>query len=234
MNSDRRKHATQRQQQQSGASLISLMVGLVISMVVVVSLLGVYKTTTRTTLSSKEDSATDSMRMSSILGAQIKLQGAGYGITGPAQGTDMVFLSGAAYNSATAKVTGTVVGNAVTGNAVIWGENTGAGYTCQGLLAPAAGGLTRLPPVACANAAAWAAVSWSPVVLDDSPRSVTTITRVDTANCSAYGIVGKGSVTVQLSTQTKRLNYNQTNNTSTEAATKTSESTVCLVNFPVI
>ena len=219
---------------QGGFSLLSLMIGLVISLIVLLATLIVFKNMVRTSVSSREDSSSDSQRMSSVLGAQIYLQGAGYGLSTATVGTDIVVLSAATYDATTTKLDGgTAVAAGAAGNAVIWGRDTGSGYQCEGLYAPATGGLWHLLPVTCASASAsWSSATWSTVVLDDSPRSITQITLTEPGGgCTPFGITGSGRALVTLSTATTRLNHNINDNTTSTAAQQTYEASSCLANF---
>lgn len=81
---------------QSGLSLVSLMVGLVISMLVVLTTLSIYRATIRTTVDASQGAHVSGQFSSGLLAAQMKLQGAGFGIIDPDSPRDItVAASGA-------------------------------------------------------------------------------------------------------------------------------------------
>lgn len=234
MSTGSRPSCTGSTRHQRGFSLLSLMIGLVISLIVLLATLIVFKNMVRTTVSSREDSSSDSLRMSSVLGSQLFIQGAGYGLSTAAIGTDIVVLRDASYDSAHATLSsGTAVAAGTAGNAVIWGADTGSGYRCEGIYAPATGGLWHLTPVSCVSAvASWSTATWTAVVLDDSARSVTQITLTEpSGGCTPFGITGSGGALLTLSTTTTRLNYNINDNTTSTAAQQTYQASSCLANF---
>jgi hypothetical protein len=213
---------------QHGATLIATMVGLVISMVVILAMLTVYKTTTRVTGEAGRSAATDGQRLAGLFAAQTLLQGAGYGITTAKFGTDLIVLSGAAMSGV--ELTGTLVSASPTnGNAIVWGGVTaGTGYMCSGLYAPAAGGLIRLPATACASAESWDTVAWQQIPLvteqrlreqDKTADRAVSIQVRSGSTCQPFGITGSGNLQVVL----------QTYNSTTTGLPVTA--TTCLSNF---
>jgi hypothetical protein len=220
---------------QSGFTLISLLVGLVISMVVLLATLMAFKNLTRASVSSREDSSADSLRLSSVLGSQIALQSAGFGLSSPALGIDMVALSGATLDTTSKKLTaGTQAAIGAPGNALVWGSDLGGGYQCEGLYAPVTGGLWRLQAQACTRAnTGWSSLTWTPVIVDDSPRTVTQMTLSQPASgCVPFGITGKGSALVTFSSVTTRLNHSVADASTSAAGQQTYTSSICLANFP--
>lgn len=204
---------------QHGVTLIGMMVGLVISMVVILAMLTVYKTTLRVTGETGWGAATDGQRLAALFAAQTLLQEAGYGITAAAFGTDLVVLSGATLGN---QLTGTVAGALpANGNAIVWGSKTASTYMCNGLYAPASGGLIRLPATGCAAATSWNSINWKQVVLvqDDTADRAVSIQVTHVSSCQPFGISGTGSLMVKLQTK---------NSTSTG---RTVTATTCLSNF---
>jgi len=207
---------------QRGVSLISLMVGMVISLIVILGMLAVYKTTIGVTVQAGQGATTDGQRLSALLSAQTVLQGAGYGIDGAALGKDLVVLAGAGLDGGKT-LTGASAGTAapLEGNAIVWGTKIDAdgSYECSGFYAPATGGLVRLPAVACNSAGNWNSVGWSPIPVVEDTRVVTISLGLVTAaeGCKSFGIGGAGRFWVRLQT---------TNSTDTDAT-----ATTCLSNF---
>lgn len=209
-----------------GVTLIELMVGLTVSLIIVLAMLAVFKTTAFASANAGRSASTDKQRLSGLYAAQKLLVGAGYGIDTPAAGTDLVLLSGAALSNDNKELTGTSAALGGAGiNAIVWGAKADlANYKCQGLYAPATGGLVRLTEVACTNAAAYASLTWTPVQLVDDSRSehkVQIAAAIATSGCQSFGIAGSGGVTVTL----------QTTN-SIDGANKSVATTACLLNFP--
>ena len=209
--------------QQRGVSLISLMIGLVISMLGILAMLAVYKTTVKQAAFAGQGATTDGQRMAALFSAQTLLQEAGYGVDKAAYGTDLVVISAATLNG------GSLGGTAqtalpATGTAVVWGSKTATTYMCQGLYATATGGFVRLPAVACTAATEWNTLKWSPVDLVADTKaeqgfSVQVQKSSAAAGCKTFGITGGGALLAVLNT---------TNSTSLAAT-----GTTCLTNFPL-
>lgn len=209
---------------QRGATLVGMMVGVTISMIAILAMMTVYKTTLRVSGEASRGATTDGQRLAALFSAQSLLQEAGFGIASAAYGTDMLVLSGAALDPASKHLSGTAAGSLpANGNAIVWGTKvSGSNYLCNGLYAPADGGLIRLPATACTGAtaaASWAAVAWNKVVLvDDKAAGRNVAISVKTAAaCQPFGIGGSGSMQAVLTTQ---------NSTGASAVAST-----CLANF---
>jgi hypothetical protein len=206
------------------------MVGMVISMIVILAMLTVYKTTLQKTGEAGRGASTDGQRLAALFTSQTLLQGAGFGIASAVFGTDLVVLSGANLGAPGTQITGSLVGALpATGNAIIWGAlipptpTSTPTYVCSGLYAPASGGLIRLPTVRCTGASAsWNSIAWDQNILvrDDTSDSDRTF-KIDVTQataCKTFGIGGSGGLLVRLSTQ---------NSFSSTPAT----GTTCLTNF---
>jgi hypothetical protein len=201
-----------------------MMVGVTISMIAILAMMTVYKTTLRVSGEARRGAATDGQRLAALFAAQSLLQEAGFGIASAAYGTDMVVLSGAVLEPTSKKLSGTAVGSLpASGNAIVWGTQTdGSNYMCNGLYAPTDGGLIRLPAIACTGATAAASVAgvaWNKTVLvDDKTAGRSILIRVKTAApCQPFGIGGSGNMQAVLETQ---------NSTGASAVAST-----CLANF---
>ena len=115
-------------------------------------------------------------------------QEAGYGIDAAQAGTHLVVLEDAKLDGST--LSGTSVSLGATGNAVVWAENATGDLRCSALLAPSGsgqGGLRKLGPVDCADAAAFSALAWTALPLSDAPAAPVTITW-RAAACTPFGI----------------------------------------------
>ncbi|MFY7863820.1 PilW family protein [Roseateles sp.] len=130
---------------QAGLSLISLMVGMVISLMAVLGALALYRSTTQTVFGDGglvRSSMQDGQLASGLLSAQIALQGAGFGLAAPSSGTHFLLLTNALLNPDALTLSGTpvsITAAAKTGNAVVWISNpnvaaNSADYRCSGLV----------------------------------------------------------------------------------------------------
>lgn len=230
LHNDDRIGAVMTRAPQAGTSLISMMIGLVISSVAILGLMSVFQAVAHSTANAKDASSNDDQLTSSLLRAGMSLQDAGYGISAPVFNTHIVLLTGAALSAPVAGgqtfSSGTVaaIGN-TTPNAVVWTRQiSGGAIECAGLYAPAVGGLQSLNAATCTNATDWSALSWKVSTMVESPatnqfRSVIRFTAAaPAAGCQPYGITTTGGLyTVSLST--------------TNSAGVTIPSLYCLLNF---
>lgn len=203
------------QRQQSGVTLISLMVGLTISMIVTVAMLVVFKSVILSTGSARAGASTDEQRIAALLRANISLQGAGYGMDAPESPRDVLVLN-ATLDKTTNRLAGSVAANGSTGNAVVWSLRPDLVTTqCAGLVYDPAtdgtGGLKYLPAQACVAGAAgsWQTLAWAPVVWavihKDSPAEFPALSGVtwtlQQTPCKPFGITAaEGSLTLTLDT----------------------------------
>ena len=194
---------------QRGITLISLMTGLVISMVLVLATLMLFQRMVRATTAARIDAQADAQRTAAFLSAGIAAQEAGYGIDAAQAGTHLVVLTNAAL--ADSVLSGTPASLGATGNAVVWAENATGARRCSALLAPSLsdkGGLRKLGPVPCADAAAFSALAWTTALplLDapttpvaDPPTAPLVAITWREAACTPFGIAaGTGAPTVLL------------------------------------
>ena len=219
--------------QQSGITLISLMVGLTISMMVTVTMLMVFKNVILSTGDARAGASTDEQRTAALLRANISLQDAGYGIDAPASPRDLLVLSNATLDRTTKKLAASVAANGTPGNAVVWSLRPNLVTTqCAGLVYDPAtdgsGGLKYLPAQDCIAGAqgSWQTLVWAPAVWAAIPKdrlpefpslSSVTWTLQQTA-CKPFGITAtEGSLTLTLST-----------NNGNDAVLS---DTLCLINF---
>ena len=171
---------------QRGTTLISLMIGLAISMIVVLATMMLFQRTSRVTGEARRDAQADAQRSAAFLAANMALQEAGYGINAAQTGTHLVVLTDAQLTGTALTGTPVAVG-ATDGTAVVWAENTTGTTRCSGLLAlngnePA--GLRKLGPATCTDASNFAAVAWSSQALSKTPVTF----KWEAASCSSFGI----------------------------------------------
>ena len=171
---------------QRGTTLISLMIGLAISMIVVLATMMLFQRTSRVTGEARRDAQADAQRSAAFLAANMALQEAGYGINAAQTGTHLVVLTDAQLTGTALTGTPVAVG-ATDGTAVVWAENTTGTTRCSGLLAsngnePA--GLRKLGPATCTDASNFAAVEWSSQALSKTPVTF----KWEAASCSSFGI----------------------------------------------
>ena len=200
------------------------MVGLTISMISILSMLAVFKTTLKATGDSARGAMTDGQRLAALFAAQTLLQEAGYGIDTAKFATDIIVLSGATLDASTKKLTGTQVSTLpASGNAVIWQSKPASANICNGLYAPAAGGLRRLTATSCTAATDLSNIAWTASILvsdiDAHPVTIALTKTTGTSGCQSFGIGGTGGMWAKLTTA---------NSTDLETT-----ATTCLSNFPV-
>lgn len=190
---------------QRGVSLISLMVGMVISLIAVLGALALYRSTTQTVFGPDglvRSSVQDGQLASGLLSAQIALQGAGYGLPAPSSGAQLLLLRDASLNSSTLKLGGTpqAIGVAAqSGNALVWIQNptqsaNTAAYTCSGLLSdPATRALYLLQSSGPCHplVSSWNTISWTRRTLVEANvmAEAVSLSALNASNCWPYGAV---------------------------------------------
>lgn len=214
---------------QTGVSLISLMIGLLISMVALLGMLSLYGTVVKSTVQSTRDARVAGDRSSALLMAGVQLQGAGYGIDSATRGADLVLLAGAALaeNGASGLSGGTSVTGSGDGNTLIWRTRPdGVNTWCSGLHAPSSAeqaGLYLLQSQPCSSLTSPDEWKVHPLLIDNSdavdsglPVRIS-LTEHGASGCSALGIAGAGGISASLHMVDR--NGNQIT------------STTCLLNF---
>lgn len=173
---------------QLGVSLISLMVGLLLSMIGILAGLTLYKNIVQTTVQTRSDALQDGQIASALLTLQLELQSAGYGLANDP--------------------TKTHVARSAAGDAIYWRQNTGT-LQCKGFrIHTSADGLTRqlhllkLASGTCNETAALASLNWAADnILAEFRKSEATglnlpqfTTQLNaTASCFPYGMGVKGT-----------------------------------------
>ena len=141
-----RMSATPRQQ--AGQTLISMMVGLVISLITIAAMLVLYKTMISISADASRTALRDGQVSAGLLAAQMELQSAGFGVAPSASIDDRLLISAA-------------------GKQVAWLYDEGGAARCAGLRVETTG-LYRLPAKDCGAglaAAGWTASEYQPMAL---------------------------------------------------------------------
>ena len=163
---------------QTGVTLISTLVGLLLGLFAALSIMSIFKTQAKAVIQHRMSSSLDGQVATALLVTELEMQRAGWGVeaaagssclnaaAGPSgtANTDFVVVAGvtadddfSAINWAdgTVKAIGASGTAAVNGNAVFWRWINDANVsTCSGLVS-VSGGLYRLADKACGDAADW-------------------------------------------------------------------------------
>ena len=205
-------------QRWSGVTLISLLVGMAISMMVILAALGLFQRMVKTTVDARKDAQFNAQRNASFVSAGLVVQSAGFGIADAVWGTHGMVLKDLVWDTQKQKLTGQNSADGQ-GNAVVWSDNVAGAVQCRLLWAPAVGGgLRMLGPVACTDATSWASLPWgTPYSLDRVPQGTITLVQ-GTATCAPFGI---GVAAAQV-----RLTFNASSSNGQSLSTS-----MCLANM---
>ncbi|QJD59104.1 hypothetical protein HG264_09360 [Pseudomonas sp. gcc21] len=188
--------ASSRKHQQ-GVSLISLMIGLLISLIAVMGMMALYRTVVHTTAESGSYARMSGDRSAAVLTAHVHLQEAGFGIDEASLGADLAFCSA---NLAQGQLT---VGSCSTGRRgklLLWRTQT-SGERCAGLYITPAGDLQYLQPRPCAGAelsGSWQEQDRARLYTKSLDGAVFESMEVIEERCQALGVAGAGSLKVNL------------------------------------
>ena len=225
---------------QRGATLISLMVGLVISMLVTVATLMLYKNLVRATGDSRVNAQFDAQRSAALLMSGMTLQDAGFGIDDPQVDEHLITLKGATLGNAGA-LQGTLDDCDDKGdgcNATLWLQNMPKPddpdapwvTTCSALFSDQdKGGLAKLTawsgssPLEGCDLGNWASLNWKAEPLAGAAELRVAFTRQEDP-CSPFGISAPASQALRLTLHASNLNEEVGNNVELESAH-------CLSNF---
>lgn len=193
-----------RRQRARGATLISLMVGMTISMLVVAAMMLVFRNLARTTGEALRDAQYDDSLVAGLLASGLTLHEAGFGVAGARLGTHLIVVRGASMNGQQLQGSTVISGTERTGNLVIWQQELGNGTQCSGLLAPSSGGLLRLQPTDCSNPGQWESLNWNSLVMTRAlTTEAITITATElpgSSSCAPFGIAtAQGHLRIVLS-----------------------------------
>lgn len=129
-------------QRQSGQSLISMLIGVLISLVTIAAMMVLYKTMIEVSANASRSALRDGQVSAALLAAQMDLQNAGFGVApADAMSTKLVVRE--------------------SGKAVVWRyrpDLASSSFICSGLVLVDAQGLYRYPAKACTDADS---VSWN-------------------------------------------------------------------------
>ncbi len=179
-----------------GFTLVSLLVGLMLSMLVTLGMLGMFKVTARDTAAARRDASHDDQLVSGVMRVQTSVQDAGFGIPAAAYGAQLVVLAHASLDGGALAGTPAVAGGR--GNAVVWASARAGTVQCAGVLAEAdasGGGVLRhLAPVDCGSAADHATLAWTASTWADVPATGAALAfTAEAGPCVPYGQAGLAS-----------------------------------------
>lgn len=222
---------------QKGVSLISLLIGLLVSMIVVLAMLMIYRNTIQAVMLASEDARSDGERVSGFLAAHLMLHDAGFGFPdGGSYGKHLLLWSGAtlASGSLTGIKINSLTASGATGNAITWrwakyiddDDPSNDEYICEGLFAGTDRSLWRISSSSTSCDNIDATISWSASPLIEASRhSADTkgaiMITVEKAECQPFGI-GTGILGDILVTLSYEI---------PDVGNKTISSTTCLANF---
>lgn len=212
-------------QRQRGLSLISLMIGLLVSLMAVMGMMALYRTVVHTTAESGVYAQLAGDRSAALLAAHSYVQAAGFGIDDAAVGTDLGVCTP---NNPEAGLSGSGCAPQGRGRLLLWRLADGA-MRCAGLHITAAGGLEYLQPQACVGGIASA--SWTAGQRQSlfTPGSLAAgFVELESRNepCQALGVAGKGAVLVRL-----QARHPVAADVATDTESVPVYSSTCLVNF---
>ncbi|MCX7207476.1 MAG: hypothetical protein NT086_16140 [Proteobacteria bacterium] len=183
---------------QSGVSLISMLVGITISLITALAMLTLFRHSIRITADTTQISKQDAERTSAMTIAPILLQDAGFGINNASVSDNIIALKGATF-SAASKLSGTVTASGETANALVWRRNLGTNFECSALFAAPDKGLMLLGPINCTGLTAWSTASWASAKPLASLGTFNFVLSNTAGTCSQFGYAspGKATVTIQ-------------------------------------
>ncbi|MEB0150626.1 prepilin-type N-terminal cleavage/methylation domain-containing protein [Pseudomonas sp. CCC2.2] len=237
---------------QDGFTLISLMVGMVISLVSILAMLSLYKNLVHSSVVSTQSARQDGQVASGLLMAQRALMNAGFwmGSSTTRASTDVdnnfVLLSGATLSNG--RLSGTQITQAtlpllttfatagVSANAIVWSYQTStstATATCSGLVVSNGALISLKGAAGCTQASSqWTATTWTSTVLIEAGQ-VSPFFSVGFATCWPYERTTDASNTAYR-LQITMIANNSTldpNSPNAQPAYVTSKSTACLINL---
>lgn len=186
-------------QQWAGVTLISLLVGMAISMMVILAALGLFQRMVKTTVDARKDAQFNAQRNASFVTAGLQLQSAGFRIADAVWGKHGILLKDLAWNADNLKLTGQ---NSTTGlgHAVVWSEANSSGVTecrllwskieapTQSKADPAGSDLRLFGPELCDDATKWSSLEWRAVRrVSWMPNTAVTMQQ-DQSTCVPFGV----------------------------------------------
>jgi hypothetical protein len=236
---------------QSGVTLVNTMVGLVLSLVVVIGMMGTLKSVIGSVIGSDPaapnglvpSARLDGQLASGMLTAQLALQEAGYGISGALAETDFIVVNNATLDTTTAsKFTGgaksVVLAAGTAGTALLWGTNpTLASYQCRGLLWQNGALYLLQASAACSTVSSnWTTLNWTAQTLVAGAVGASVSMNANSgANCWPFGLAASTATGSTVSDQTPaklQVTLTYSNSTVGTGASGTQNTlSVCLANF---
>jgi Tfp pilus assembly protein PilX len=210
--------------QQNGISLISLMIGLLVSLLAVMGMMALYRTVMHTTTESAAYARLSGDRSAALLAAHSYLQEAGFGVEDAALGTDLGLCT-------PAESAGVLRGGSCAadgrGNLLLWRVTDGA-MRCAGLHVTSDGGLVYLQPQTCTglSAAGWPSSQRQALFTPGSTAGGFVALELTEEPCQALGVAGEGAVRARLESAHPVAADPGAGNASVPIY-----STICLLNF---
>lgn len=182
---------------QRGISLISLMIGLLVSLLAVMGMMALYRTVMHTTSESAVYARLSGDRSAAILAAHSYLQEAGFALEEAAPGADVALCTA---DDPEAELRGAGCAPTGRGKLLLWRLDDGT-LQCAGLHITDGGGLEYLQPQPCAGGLA--TVSWPlaqrRVLFAPGPTAAGFVAlQLLDEPCQALGVAGAGALRVRL------------------------------------
>ncbi|NHQ86419.1 hypothetical protein HA050_09860 [Iodobacter sp. HSC-16F04] len=181
---------------QSGVSLISMLVGITISLITALAMLTLFRHSIKITADTTQISKQDAERTSAMTIAPILLQDAGFGINNARVSDNIIALKGAAFSAS--KLSGTVAASGETANALVWLRNLGTNFQCSALFAVPGKGLLLLGPINCTGLSTWSTASWATAKPLASLGTFNFVLSNTAGTCSQFGYASPGRATVTI------------------------------------
>lgn len=177
---------------QVGISLISLLIGLLISSLVLIGMMMVFRNTIQTVVPASEASRSDGERVSALLTTHMLLHDAGFGITDAAYSTHLRILNGG-----NQVALGAAAGATATGDTIVWLKNISGSVQCEGLRATNTGSLER---VSCDSAMGNITTATQLILPSQHADGVTTALTITArrGTCRPFGVGSSGNITVSI------------------------------------
>lgn len=192
-------HVAVRRQRCAGVTLISLLVGLAISMMVILAALGLFQRMVKTTVEARKDAQSIAQRNTSFVTTGLQLQSAGFRIPDAVWGTHGMLLQNLAWDAESLKLTGQNSNDGL-GHAFVWSEENTNGVTecrllwskitpaTQNKADPAGSDLRLFGPELCDDATKWSSLKWKEVRrVSWTPNTAVTMQQ-DQATCVPFGV----------------------------------------------
>ncbi len=178
---------------QRGFSLVSMMIGMAISLILLTTLLSLYQTTIAASQTSIARASLNASVESSLLTIQKEIQEVGFG-SSSSMSSNLVLLRNAVLSG------GSLTGSALhaptgfgynpSGNALVWSwvEPKTSTTMCQGILITPGGQLVSLDETSCSGASSsWSSLQWTTSNLVSTGLASSSTISLGFGYCSNYG-----------------------------------------------